>query len=165
MNEAANRFRRSANFEAACKFQNLIFDAFRALLCTSMPEDTGLSYPASILEFQTAKLNLPRQIGKTTTLVSLAERDPQNNILFAPTRSIRDHIVRNMDIAPGVEVRTVFNPIVQFRGKTFPWTNILLDEPDHMREQDLVELLDAVMWCSPNPNNVRVFGVGTSFRR
>lgn len=164
--DAATRFRQSENFEAATRFHNVIMDAYDALQMMKAPDATWrcLTFDDVIIEKQTVILNLPRQVGKTTSLLYLLERDPANSVLFVPNAGILRMIQTSLHPLPGTSIMSISAPESSFRGKTFQWKNILLDEPDHIGRADLRRLLKNVVPNIPyeNQREIRIFGLGTA---
>lgn len=158
------RFRTSENFEAATRMHNVIMDAYDALQKVKIPEGywSAVDYATALNEFQSVYLSLPRQVGKTTSLLYILERDPENTILFVHNAGMLRMVKDSLRPREDTTVASIASAESAFRGKTFRWKNILLDEPFHMGHH-IDSLIRNITFSIPpeNRHDIRVFGLGT----
>ena len=163
-NDGANRFRQSPRFRTAIRYQGLIFEAWKTLQDSEVPDYIDLGPLYVLAEYNSVILNLPRQVGKTTSLVHILEQSVEDTILFTHNHNIARHIEYVMNPRPGSTIMSIHSVVNKFRGKTFKYKNILLDEPGHYDRSQFAELISVISTNAPHElvREIKIFGLGTS---
>lgn len=163
-NDGANRFRQSPRFRTAIRYQGLIFEAWKTLLDSEVPDYIDLGPLYVLAEYNSVILNLPRQVGKTTSLVHILEQSVEDTILFTHNHNIARHIDHDMNPRQGSTIMSIHSVVNKFRGKTFKYKNILLDEPGHYDRNSYADLISVISTNAPHKlvREIKIFGLGTS---